>query len=83
MFALTDLESFQSVNLKCEPEVGVQLRELYASVLPGYHMNKKHWITVIMDGSIADKSIKQWIDQSYQLVVSSLTKSQRVLLDRL
>jgi len=83
MFALTDLESFQSVNLKCEPEVGVQLREQYTSVLPGYHMNKKHWITVIMDGSIADKSIKQWIDQSYQLVVSSLAKSQQALLDGL
>jgi len=83
MFALTDLESFQSVNLKCDPEVGAQLREQYASVLPGYHMNKKHWITVVMDGSIADRSIMRWIDQSYELVVSSLTKSQRTLIGRL
>lgn len=81
MFALTDLESFESINLKCDPETGVQLREQYASVLPGYHMNKRHWITILVDGSITDKFIKQWIDTSYQLVVASLTKSLKLDLD--
>lgn len=83
MFALTNLDSFESINLKCDPEDGVQLREQYSSVLPGYHMNKKHWITVLMDGSIPDKLIQEWIEQSYQLVASSLTKSQKIDLDRL
>jgi predicted DNA-binding protein (MmcQ/YjbR family) len=83
MFALTDLESFQSINLKCDPETGVQLREQYASVLPGYHMNKKHWITVLMDGSISDKEVRAWTEQSYQLVAASLTKSQKSDLARL
>ena len=83
MFALTDLESFESINLKCDPEIVVQLREQYASVLPGYHMNKKHWITVLMDGSIADNLLNQWIDSSYRLVAASLSKSLKLDLDRL
>ena len=78
MFALTNLESFESINLKCDPETGVQLREQFASVLPGYHMNKKHWITVLMDGSISDHLIKRWIEDSYRLVVASLTKSHKL-----
>jgi predicted DNA-binding protein (MmcQ/YjbR family) len=78
MFALTDVEEFEGINLKCDPEVGVQLREEYAAVQPGYHMNKKHWITVQMDGSIGDKLIKGWIDASYNLVVASLPKKFRV-----
>lgn len=77
MFALTDIELFQSINLKVDPERGAELREQYSSVQPGYHMNKKHWITVHMDGSIADKLIKQWIDHSYDLVVAGLTKTAK------
>src|SRR5687767_2164439 len=68
MFALTNVQDFSSVNLKVEPEAGTQLREQFSSVVPGYHMNKKHWITVQMDGSISDKLLYQWIDNSYQLV---------------
>ncbi|MBI3219179.1 MAG: MmcQ/YjbR family DNA-binding protein [Bacteroidetes bacterium] len=83
MFALTGVDEFKSVNLKCEPEIGAQLREEYSSVLPGYHMNKKHWITVLMDGSISDKNLKQWIDASYQLVVKSLPKSEQKELESL
>lgn len=83
MFALTDLESFESINLKCDPETGAELREQYSSVLPGYHMNKKHWITVLMDGSITDQLIRQWIETSYTLVVASLSKSQKLNLARL
>lgn len=81
MFALTDLESFESINLKCDPEIGARLREQYAAVLPGYHMNKKHWITVLMDGSISDREIKDWIDNSYRLVVGSMSKSNKSDLD--
>lgn len=81
MFALTDLESFESINLKVDPETGEELREKYASVQPGYHMNKKHWITVLIDGSIPDKKVLEWVDNSYQLVVSALTKSQKSALE--
>ncbi len=77
MFALTDVEEFESINLKCDPEVGAQLREEYAAVQPGYHMNKKHWITVQMDGSIGDKLVKSWIDASYNLVMAILPKKFR------
>ncbi len=78
MFALTDVTTFQSVNLKCEPEVAVELREKYDAVLPGYHMNKKHWNTVLMDGSLSDKLVLSWIDSSYYLVASALPKVQKM-----
>jgi len=77
MFALADVELFESINLKVDPEQGVALREKYTAVQPGYHMNKKHWITVLMDGSVPDKLVREWIDDSYQLVVSGLTKKQQ------
>lgn len=77
MFTATDIEEFESINLKCDPEIGTLLREQYPSVLPGYHMNKKHWITVLMDGSISDKLVKGWIDASYELVVASLSRRVR------
>jgi predicted DNA-binding protein (MmcQ/YjbR family) len=82
MFALTDVENFESINLKVDPEKGAELRELYTSVQPGYHMNKKHWITVLMDRSIPDKLIKSWIDDSYDLVVASLPKRQQASLKK-
>ena len=77
MFALTDIEDFESVNLKVDPEIGVELRERYPAVSPGYHMNKKHWITVQMDGSIPDRILRQWVQDSYNLVASGLTKTQQ------
>lgn len=80
MFALTDVAEFTSVNLKVQPEQGELIREEYAGVQPGYHMNKRHWITVSMDGTIPDRVIRQWIDNSYQLVVNKLTKSQKQTL---
>lgn len=55
-------------NVKSNPELALELREQYASVLPGYHMNKKHWNTIIVDGTISSKLIKEWIDHSYELV---------------
>ena len=77
MFALTDIEMFESVNLKCDPEEAVELRERYAAVQPGYHMNKAHWNTVLMDNSISDSLIEKWVKDSYELVRSKLPKSQR------
>ena len=72
MFSLLDIETFDSINLKCDPEKAIQLRELYPGVIPGYHMNKKHWNTVGCDGSISDKLILEWTDDSYNLVLNSL-----------
>lgn len=72
MFALADVTLFESINLKCDPEQAAELREQYLAVQPGYHMNKKHWNTVLMDGSLPDKLTKTWIDDSYNLVVASL-----------
>lgn len=81
VFALTNINGFSSINLKCDPENAVELREKYAAVQPGYHMNKKHWNTVLIDGSIPDKLLRQWIDESYQLVVAGLTKTQKISLE--
>ena len=83
MFALTDVELFESINLKCDPEKAVQLREEYPAVLPGYHMNKKHWNTVLMDEGLGERLIKEWIDKSYDLVVASLSKSLQCQLKAL
>lgn len=55
-------------NVKCDPDRALELRENYSCVIPGYHMNKKHWNTVIIDGSAGNKLLKEWIDDSYKLV---------------
>jgi len=76
IFLMTDIDGHPlSVNLKCEPAVAVELRERYDSVQPRYHMNKKHWNTVVLDGSIPDREIKRMIDLSYELVVRKLRKA--------
>lgn len=77
MFALTNIELFESVNLKCEPGKAIELREKYPSVLPGYHMSKKHWNTIMMNDLLNDQLIFEWIDNSYNLVVDGLTKKER------
>lgn len=77
VFALTNVDLFESVNLKCDPEKAALLREQHDAVVPGYHMNKRHWNTVLMDGSVSDALITQWIDDSYHLVVAKLTKKQQ------
>lgn len=55
-------------NVKCDPDLAIELRETYPCVLPGYHMNKKHWNTVLVDGTVTDRQLKEWIDHSYSLV---------------
>lgn len=77
MFALADVEEFDGINVKCDPELAIELRERYAGVLPGYHMSKKHWNTLVMDGSLPEKMILKWVDDSYDLVVASLPKKLR------
>ena len=82
MFSLTDLEGDFSINLKCDPQKAFELREHYPSVIPGYHMNKNHWNTVMVDGSVSDDLLKQWIDHSYELVVAGLTRKLRMQLEK-
>lgn len=77
LFALTDVDFFESINLKCDPEEAIALREQYPAVQPGYHMSKKHWNTVTMDGSIPNALIRDWIKKSYDLVVAGMTKKHR------
>lgn len=68
IFALANLEGDLRVNLKCDPGLAIELRERYSSVMPGYHMNKKHWNTVRIDGSVPDREVFSWVDNSYDLV---------------
>jgi len=74
IFALVDVDLFESVNLKCDPEEAIKLREKYESVTAGYHMNKKHWNTIEFNGSLSDNEIFHWVNHSYDLVVSKLPK---------
>jgi predicted DNA-binding protein (MmcQ/YjbR family) len=78
MFALTQLaaESLR-VSLKCEPELAEALRATHPAVLPGYHLNKRHWNTVIVDGSLPDQAVRDMIEDSYDLVVSKLPPARR------
>jgi predicted DNA-binding protein (MmcQ/YjbR family) len=68
------------INLKALPEDCIAYREIYECVIPGYHMNKKHWNTIILDNSMEDENLKQMIDDSYDLIVSKLTKKQKEVL---
>jgi predicted DNA-binding protein (MmcQ/YjbR family) len=78
IFALSRLaESPIRVSLKCEPLLAEQLRAAHASVLPGYHLNKRHWNTVMIDGSMPDRMIKDMVEDSYDLVVSKLPPPRR------
>jgi len=85
MFALTSLERLPfQVNLKCDPERAIALREEFPEdILPGYHMNKKHWNTVIFESDLSSRLLKEMIDDSYNPVVSKLTKKEKALLQEL
>lgn len=79
MFLLLALDAQPpQFNAKCEPDLAVQLREKHSCVLPGYHMNKQHWNTIVCDNSVPKKLIWDWIDQSYDLVYASLPKKLRI-----
>ncbi|MBE8717222.1 MmcQ/YjbR family DNA-binding protein [Cellvibrio polysaccharolyticus] len=81
MFATLTVESgLPRVNLKCDPDEALALRDKYPAVQPGHHMNKKHWNTVYLDGSINSADIERMIDNSYDLVVNNLPTDERVKL---
>jgi predicted DNA-binding protein (MmcQ/YjbR family) len=78
MFALSQLGADSlRVSLKCEPQLAEALRGAHAAVFPGYHLNKRHWNTVSIDGSLPDKAVRNMIEDSYDLVVSKLPKARR------
>jgi predicted DNA-binding protein (MmcQ/YjbR family) len=77
VFALTDIETFGSINLKCDPERAVELREQHEYVLPGWHMNKKHWNTVLIGTGVPLGQLQELIDHSYDLVRTSLPRKLR------
>ena len=75
IFLLVNIDSRPlSFNIKCDPAMAIDLREKYDCVKPGYHMNKQHWNTIECSGSVPSKTILKWVDNSYDLVVSSLPK---------
>ena len=75
MYALLPLDEPDGrLNVKCDPERAIDLRADYSGVIPGYHMSKKHWNTLVFDGSFSDTELTEWIDHSYDLVVSGLPK---------
>lgn len=80
MFALVAPDSPARITLKLEPLHGQLLRAQNASVLPGYHMNKDHWNTVVLDGGVVDDELADWIDESYTLVVERLSRKTRAAL---
>jgi len=78
VFLLTSLDSETfRFNVKCDPDKAIELRERYYAIQPGYHMNKKHWNTVIVDGRLSQQLLREMIDDSYELVVQSLPKKTR------
>src|SRR5947209_18991034 len=83
IFALLSLFATpSSVNLKCDPEKAMELRAQYDDVQPGYHMNKKHWNTILLEGDVPAKAIRALIDHSYELIVKGLSKAERERLQK-
>jgi predicted DNA-binding protein (MmcQ/YjbR family) len=75
IFLITGLnEEALSFNVKCDPDLAIELRDRFDCVQPGYHMNKKHWNTIIVDGSVSTKQLKEWIDHSYELITKTRRK---------
>ncbi|MEU8526352.1 MULTISPECIES: MmcQ/YjbR family DNA-binding protein [Streptomyces] len=82
MFALCALDGEPlTINLKCDPDDAVRLREEYPAIAPGYHMNKRHWNTVTV-GELPDRMVRELIEDSYDLVVAGLPRAERLKLDR-
>jgi predicted DNA-binding protein (MmcQ/YjbR family) len=83
MYALLNLENPISINLKCEPEQAIKLREEYHFVVPGYHMNKLNWNTIMLNESFKSSLLKDWIDDSYNLIIAKLSKKEKAQFDEL
>ena len=78
IFLITGFDSRPlQFNVKCDPDRAIELREEFPSVLPGWHMNKKHWNTIIVDGSVSSRQLKEWIDWSYELVAGKKKKIKK------
>jgi len=78
IFLITGLDEERlSFNVKCDPELAIELREKFTCVLPGYHMNKKHWNTIVVDGSVPGKLLREWIDHSYNLILGAKRKRSK------
>jgi predicted DNA-binding protein (MmcQ/YjbR family) len=83
MFTACDVDEFESINVKCDPVKAIELRETHPGiVIPGYHMNKKHWNSIVMENNLPDNQIEEWIHDSYELVVAKLTKKDREKLGK-
>jgi predicted DNA-binding protein (MmcQ/YjbR family) len=81
MFAISPLDAEPlTVSLKCDPELALSLRAAHPAITPGYHLNKRHWNTVTLDGSLSEQMVLELIEDSYDLVVKSLTRAQRAAL---
>jgi len=83
IFALADEENFDGINLKCDPVKAAMLRNLYEEVEAGQHMNKKHWNTIKPQGELDDELIKEWIKDSYNLVVEELSRKKQKKLEKM
>jgi len=83
MFAITDTMDEFKIAIKCDPEMAEYRRARYPSVKPGYHLNKKHWNTVVVEGDISDSILQQWILESYNLIVNGLPKKSKEELNEL
>lgn len=82
MFALVDIETFDFINLKSDPEKAIELREKYQGIKPGYHMSKIHWNSVYMNSDVNDKLVFELVDESYRLIMNSLTRKLKEELER-
>jgi len=83
IFFLASLEGGHSINLKCDPAWAIELREAHPAITPGFHMNKKHWNTVMLDGSLPGSLILEMIDHSYKLVLESLPGKQKLEIEQI
>jgi predicted DNA-binding protein (MmcQ/YjbR family) len=78
IFALTDINTFASINLKCDPERAVELRDQFDFIRPGYHMSKKHWNTVLLESGLSNAMLQEMIDHSYALVYAGLSRLDKL-----
>ncbi len=83
IFALTDVDEYDAIDLKCDPVKAAMLRDLYNEVQPGRHMDKRHWNTIKPEGELDDELIKEWIKDSYNLVVEGLPRKKQKKLEKM
>lgn len=82
IFCLTNINPYKAINLKCNPEKAIELREIHPEVSAGFHMNKKHWNTIKITSNISESLLKKWITDSYNLVVKGLPRKLQIELQK-